>query len=51
MATHIDDCEKVLQRLKDARLTFFGEKSAFGKSEIMVIGHLCRPYGRKTVSG
>jgi hypothetical protein len=27
---HIDDCEKVLQRLEDARLTFSGEKSAFG---------------------
>ena len=28
VATHIDDCEKVLQRLEDARLTFSGEKSA-----------------------
>ena len=27
VATHIDDCEKVLQRLEDARLTFSGEKS------------------------
>ena len=41
------DCEKVLQRLEDARLTFSGEKSAFGQSEIMVVGHLCEPYGRK----
>ena len=40
VATHIDDCEKVLQRLEDARLTFSGEKSAFGKSEIMVVDHL-----------
>jgi hypothetical protein len=47
VATHIDDCEKVLQRLEDARLTFFGEKSAFGQSEILVVGHLCGPYGRK----
>jgi hypothetical protein len=44
---HIDDCEKVLQRLEDARLTFSGEKSAFGQSEILVVGHLCGPYGRK----
>ena len=47
MATHIDDCERVLQRLEDARLTFSGEKSAFRKSKIMVVGHLCGPYGRK----
>ena len=38
--THIDDCEKVLQRLEDARLTFSREKSAFGQSEIIVVGHL-----------
>ena len=47
VATHINDCEKVLQRLEDVRLTFSGEKSAFGQSEIMVVGHLCGPYGRK----
>ena len=47
VATHINDCEKVLQRLEDARLTFSGEKSAFGQSEIMVVGYLCGPYGRK----
>ena len=47
MATHIDDCEKVLQKLQGARLTFSGENSAFGQSEIMVVGHLCGPYGRK----
>jgi hypothetical protein len=47
VAIHIDDCEKVLQRLEDARLTFSGEKSAFGQSEILVVGHLCGPYGRK----
>jgi hypothetical protein len=42
---HIDDCERVLQRLEDARLTFSGEKSAFGQSEILVVGHLYGPYG------
>jgi hypothetical protein len=46
VATHISDCEKVLQRLEDARLTFSGEKSAFGQSEILVVGHLCGLYGR-----
>ena len=44
---HIDDYEKVLQRLESTRLIFSGEKSAFGLSEIMVIGHLRGPYGRK----
>jgi hypothetical protein len=39
--------EKVLQRLEDARLTFSGEKSAFVQSKILVVRHLCRPYGRK----
>ena len=47
VATHIDECEKVLQRLEGARLTFFGEKSTFGQSEIIVVRHLCGPYGRK----
>ena len=50
MVTHIDDCEKVLQRLEGARITFSGEKLAFGQSEIMVVGHLCGPYGRKPSS-
>jgi hypothetical protein len=44
---HIDDYEKVLQRLENTRLTFFGEKSAFRQSEIMVVGHLCGPCGQK----
>ena len=47
VADHVDNYENVLQRLKSEWLTFFGEKSAFGQSEIMVIGHLCGPYGRK----
>jgi hypothetical protein len=47
VATHVDDCEKVLLRLEDARLTFSGEKSAFKQSEIMVVGQLCGPYGWK----
>jgi hypothetical protein len=47
VSTHINDCEKVLQRVEDARLTFSREKSAFVQSEILVVGHLCGPYGRK----
>ena len=44
---HMKDCEKVLQRLEDANLTFLGEKSAFRQPEILVVGHLCGAYGRK----
>ena len=44
---HINDCEMVLERLEGARITFSGEKSAFGQSEILVVSHLCGPYGWK----
>ena len=44
---HISDCEKILQKLEGARLTFSWEKSTFGQPEILVVGHLCGPYGRK----
>jgi hypothetical protein len=44
---HIHDYENVLQSLEDAHLTLSGEKSAFGQEEILVIGHLCGPYGRR----
>ena len=47
VADHIADCEKILRRLESARLTFSGEKSAFGQPEILVVGHLCGSYGRK----
>ena len=47
VADHIADCEKILQRLEGARLTFSGEKSAFGQLEILVVAHLCGSYGRK----
>ena len=49
-ADHIGDCEKVLEKLEGVRLTFSGEKSAFGQSEIMVVGYLCGPYDRKPSS-
>ena len=44
---HIHDCEKVLRKLEDVHLTLSGEKSAFGQEEILVVGHLCGPYGRR----
>ena len=42
---HISDYKKILQMLQGARLICFGEKSDFGKSEILVVGHLGGPYG------
>ena len=50
VADHIGDCEKVLQRLERVHLTFSEEKSAFGQSEIMVVGHV-RAIWPETVSG
>jgi hypothetical protein len=47
VSDHIRDCEKVLRSLEDAHLTLFGEKSAFGQEEILVVGHLCGPYVRR----
>jgi hypothetical protein len=44
---HIQDVEAILQRLIEAGVTLSGEKSAFGLQEIVVVGHLCGPYGRK----
>ena len=42
---HIRDCEKVLRKLEDVHLTLSREKSAFQQEEILVVGHLCGPYG------
>ena len=47
VANHICDCEKVLRKLEDVYLTLSGEKSAFEQEEILVVGHLCGPYGRR----
>jgi hypothetical protein len=47
VSDHIHDCEKVLRSLEAAHLTLSGEKSVFGQEEILVVGHLCGPYGRR----
>jgi hypothetical protein len=39
-----------LQKLEDVHLTLSGEKSAFGQEEILVVGYLCGPYGRRPSS-
>lgn len=44
---HIKDYKKVLQRLEDANLTFWGEKSSVDQPKILVVGHLCGAYDWK----
>ncbi len=47
VSEHIKDCEKVLKRIVEVHLTLSGQKSTFGQQEILVVGHMCGPYGRK----
>ena len=44
---HIRGCEKVLRMLEDVHLTLSGKKSPFRQEEILVVGHLCGPYGQR----
>ena len=43
--------EKVLRRIEGDGFTFSGEKLAFGQREIIVVGHICGPYGQKPSLG
>ncbi|GGV52480.1 hypothetical protein GCM10010495_82000 [Kitasatospora herbaricolor] len=45
---HIQDCEKILTRLGEVHLTLSGMKSVFGVREVVIVGHLCGFYGRKS---
>ena len=47
VADHISDCEKIMQKLEGARVTFSREQSTFGQLKFLVVGHLCRPYDQK----
>ena len=47
MANHINDCDKILTRLEEVNLTLSGKKSMFGVNEVLIVGHMCGPYGRK----
>ena len=47
VADHIKDCEKILSRMEEVHLTLSGAKSIFGAKEILIVGHMCGPYGRK----
>ena len=44
---HIADCEKILSRLEEVNLTLSGAKSVFGVKEVLIVGHMCGPYGRR----
>ena len=45
---HINDVDKSLKRLEEVDLTLSIGKSKFGFDEIVVVGHLCGRYGRKS---
>ena len=47
VANHINDCDKILSRLEEVNLTLSGKKSMFGVNEVLIVGHMCGPYGRK----
>ena len=47
VADHIVDCEKILSRLEEVNLTLSGAKSVFGVKEVLIVGHMCGPYGRR----
>jgi hypothetical protein len=44
---HIMDVDRILEKLEEVDLTLCIDKSKFGFGEIIVVGHLCRRYGRK----
>jgi hypothetical protein len=44
---HITDVNRILERLEKVDLTLSIDKSKFGFDEILVVGYLCRRYGRK----
>ena len=51
VADHIVDCEKNLSRLEEVNqevnLSLSGAKLVFGVKEVLIVGHMCGPYGRR----
>ena len=45
---NIEDFDKVLSRLEEVHMTLLAPKSVFGFQEVLVIRHMCGPYGRKS---
>ena len=44
----VANCEKILSRMEEVHLTLSGAKSIFEAKEILILGHMCGPYGRKS---
>ena len=47
VANHINDCDTVLSRLEEVNLTLSGAKPVFGMKEVLIVGHMCSPSGRR----
>ncbi|MCO5587994.1 hypothetical protein L7F22_041947 [Adiantum nelumboides] len=47
VAQYIHDCDAILSKLEEVNLTLSGAKSTFGAQEVLIVGHMCGPYGRK----
>ena len=47
VASHIADCDATLSRLEEVHLTLSGAKTTFGVREVLIVGHLCSPEGRR----
>ena len=45
---HIKDVNNMLSRLEAVDLTLFIKKSKFGTNEILMVGHQCEWYGKKS---
>ena len=44
---HLQDIDAILQRLIEVGLTLLGDKSSFGLEEIIMVGQICGPFGRR----
>jgi hypothetical protein len=47
VSDHIIGCDMILSKLEEVHLILFEVKSMFCMNEILVVGHMCRPYGQK----
>lgn len=47
VAQHNLDCDAILSKLEEVHLTLSREKPIFGAKEVLIVGHMCEPYGRR----
>ena len=47
VAQHIFYCDAILSKLEEVNLTLSGAKSTFGAKEVLIVGHMCGPDGRR----